>query len=336
MTYRTVTSAGDSLGSSDTEIILSGGAFYTFTINAVSTYVDGFTADLINTDTGRGKKLILPDSTTRMLWPHQKLTILKRNGVLIYVPFSLRWSAKGIVFYVDPINGDDGNDGLASGSGAMKTIQPTATFCQFGIDTLGTTAMIQLADGTYSENVVVYGDPTGADQIAIQGNLTHPENVCWHPSGGFALSVQDKGIVTVQGIDFALTGGSGVLLGARQFSVIDFFRCRFGAASNHLDAAVHAVINAIDQNYEVYSSPVGCHAHANLSAVIELGGIPCRIPNALTFYSWAQAVNGGYVASGGQTYSGAGLSGCSGLKASWAANGIVDSYACFPGSGTSP
>ena len=81
--------------------------------------------------------------------------------------------------FVDPVSGNNTNDGLASGAGAVQTgAQAMAIVAdQFNL-TNGVAVTIQFADGTYTRRRSLRSHiENGNGQIIVQGNVTTPNNV---------------------------------------------------------------------------------------------------------------------------------------------------------------
>ena len=82
----------------------------------------------------------------------------------------------GRTYFVDVALGDDANDGLSAGAGnAFQTIQKAIDVWHYEIDASGHSVVIQLADGTYPEEIQIPPSTTGS--IAIVGNNGTPANV---------------------------------------------------------------------------------------------------------------------------------------------------------------
>jgi hypothetical protein len=88
--------------------------------------------------------------------------------------------------------GNDSNDGLSTGgSNAFATIQNAVDTIFFALDNNNTGPVISLADGTYTESVVlVRGCVLGYHCIAITGNTGNPANVIWQAgASGYCLGI---------------------------------------------------------------------------------------------------------------------------------------------------
>src|SRR5713226_8353157 len=117
-------------------------------------------------DTGRGKKLSgFPSPAPSILWTKQEIDVAIVNGAwaLVDQPGRYRLTASTTLF-VDVTNGNDANDGLASGAGnALATIQKAWDTAADNFDLAGQSLTIQLADGTYSAGLATSKAMIGAN-----------------------------------------------------------------------------------------------------------------------------------------------------------------------------
>ena len=87
---------------------------------------------------------------------------------------------KDMTFYVDTVNGNDGNDGLSATS-AFKTPQGVADELRM-YDGNGYNCTIQFADGTYT-TAVEFKWVYGWNYLYLKGDETTPSNVTWTVTG---------------------------------------------------------------------------------------------------------------------------------------------------------
>jgi hypothetical protein len=132
-------------------------------------------------------------------------------------------------------DGSDSNDGLANtAGGAFLTIQKALDVILGTLDLGGFDAIIQVADGTYTGQVVGTGPQTGAGSIIIRGNASNPENVIVSctalGSTNGAITAERYLALTVEDLELRTTT-SGDCLVARLSGVILFDNVRFGAAA---------------------------------------------------------------------------------------------------------
>lgn len=87
-------------------------------------------------------------------------------------------------------DGNDANNGLANTvGGAFLTIQKAIDTVADTIDLASFDVTIQVADGTYTGNIVVYGPWTGRGNVTLHGNVTTPANCILAPTSGNVLRV---------------------------------------------------------------------------------------------------------------------------------------------------
>lgn len=183
-------------------IALGGTAFYTLTFNAASGYDANFAVMVLNEDTTRGKTLAINGLTSFILWPGQSCTIFNQNNVWKVNPSFQRWRAPiNTTIYVDEINGNDANDGLAAGSSnAFKTLQFAVAVVLHDLwDSVAGAPQytVQLADNASGGVPTVTGYASlhtagpvggmeGTASVVITGNVATPGNVVIIGSGGNA------------------------------------------------------------------------------------------------------------------------------------------------------
>jgi hypothetical protein len=157
-------------------LALGGSAFFTLTFGAASGYDSTFVVMVVNEDTGRGKRITLAGGPSFILWPLQTCIVFNDNNVWMVLPSQQRWVLPGNTsFFVDPISGNDNNDGLASGAGAFASFAPINPLIGSQIDTNRQILSIILAAGTYSQfalNVPVFGGGTVSLNGLSSGSVT--------------------------------------------------------------------------------------------------------------------------------------------------------------------
>jgi len=258
-------------------IALGGGAFYTLTLNAASTYDTNFFAYILNEDTTRAKTIAASGLANFFLWPGQSILIFSQNNVWHAGPSFQRWAKSGVQFFADPVNGSNSNDGLAPGAGgAVATITQAAQLLYQNIDCQNGEPTINLAAGTYIESVGLSGQLTGANVCLIAG--AGSGSVTWKPGGsGYCLLVGDNAECQVQGIKFDNAGGANdsIAIASHQTGVIDVLNdINFGTfpsagASRHISMDQGGFIN-LPSNYTI-SGLAAWHINAGPGAVISQG-----------------------------------------------------------------
>ncbi len=152
--------------------------------------------------------------------------------LMLAIPLLLASGAADVAYaqtdyYVDQLNGDDGNDGLAWGTAKASV--------QAAVDIVSPPALIHVAEGTYTENVTV-----GADDIAMMGG---------YPEGGGARDPESY----ISIIDGNASGAALTVSNSVNFEV-DGFTIRNGSTAYgggiSLDSCSSCVISncIIEQN----------------------------------------------------------------------------------------
>ena len=320
-------------------VALGGNSFYTLTFNAASGYDANFSVLVLNEDTGRGKTIAISGGTSFILWPGQSSIVFNQNNVWQTYNTPARWQKSGATFYVDPLNGNDNNDGLATGTGAFLTIQGAYNVVRSHLDCIGGFPTIQLADGTYSvgSGVNINYSLVGSAQLLIQGNNTTPGNVIVSCSaGGSCFTVRDGGAtVTLSGMTLSTAGNGSTLLNVSQNAVCDICSAgpvNFNAAplGVHISANTWASVNVLG-NYTVNGS-ASDHILCENNAYINYGSFIVTGASGLAFTTFAGAVNGGVISAGGSAMTFSGFSGVTGVKYSATMNGVIASNSTvYPG-----
>jgi hypothetical protein len=146
-----------------------------------------------------------------ILWPKQSVLLENQNNIWNVAPRFQRWAPlRNVTFFVDTA-GSDSNDGLVSGSGALRNIQTGVNMTQLFVDWGGTNAGLAgtvspTAGQTFAETVAVSGAQIGSNEIFIQGN---GGAFNWANVGqNSMLSVGDGGICIIQDINFLSTANT--------------------------------------------------------------------------------------------------------------------------------
>ena len=220
-------------------IALGGSAFFTLTFNAASGYDANFICMVVNEDSyvsqgsgtqGRGKRITL-GAFSFILWPGQSFIAFNQNNTWHTHPqsasayFEQRWKLPGqVTIFVDATNGSDSNDGMTTGAGgAVKTL-PVAQlilYQQFDCNNFQNT--VQMADGTYIQNLTINNSPVGSNVWYLIGNTTTPANVILQPSiAGAILQVNDAAEVITGGWTMnsnSISGCTGIQV--HQTAIVD-------------------------------------------------------------------------------------------------------------------
>lgn len=226
----------------------------------------------------------------------------------------------GQTFYVST-TGDDVNDG--SQAYPWRTVQRACRFMIAEADLNGgANPVIQLADGTYNEDVIAFSHPVGGHLFTVRGNQTTPENVYIN-----SFTCVDYGCVQLVGIRTKF-------LNAIQFGILDYAYMAFDATTGvHVKAQSGGSINVTGPSKILGGALAHQQTWGNASR-ISLAGQPVTIPAVLNFpVAFCLCTGGGITADGMTvTYSGAGVSGTTGQKYICNRNGVLDlSGTVFPG-----
>ena len=156
-------------------------------------------------------------------------------------------------YYVNGSTGSDSYDGLAStvgsGHGPFKTIQHACNIAT-AVNTNGFTVTIDVADGTYAENVVV-PQITGSGILQIIGDTTTPTNCIIAPAANSAIAFEQAGSYVLKGVELlcaSATGadpGAGLIVGGSG-CIVNIGNIVFGAcATRHMFVEGGGTLNVL-------------------------------------------------------------------------------------------
>jgi hypothetical protein len=214
-------------------VSLGGNAFFTLTVPSAAGFPSDCVIDVVNVDAGRGKTIsgvTLPIGANaplpNILYPLQTFGLKIVNGAwnLFYAP--TRWKSAGnITLNTDFTNGNDANDGLATGAGnALKTVNQ----CMLLLIALSDQAAgfnantCKMAAGS-TDTTLVHVSATvpgasGSQQVIIDGNGTGTLSGNIQGFNGAVFSVQNVTITGTNcleaGLGSTITIGPGVTFGA--------------------------------------------------------------------------------------------------------------------------
>lgn len=247
-------------------IALGGSAFYTLTVAAASTYDIDFMSIVVNEDTVRAKKIAINGLTSFLLYPRQSIILFNQNNVW-QLSRQARWQAPAsTTVYVNGTLGSDSNDGLATGAGALATIQAAINLIKSDYDLCNVVAspiIVQVADGTYTNTgpVILVNGPFFGYQpsttifpsanevpVLVRGNIVTPANVVLsNTSGGLGTVLSLLGAtIGLDGMKITSTG-NGLQAGA---AAIIFTRLVLGAC---VDAKIYTTHSAVVESYGDFS-----------------------------------------------------------------------------------
>jgi len=185
-------------------------------------------------------------------------------------------------YYVDATNGNDSNDGLASGSGrAFKTIQKSySAICM--LDLGGFTVTVQLADGTYTTGLKVSVSPVGGN-VAYIGNTATPGNVIISTTSSAAISVTSPINLALSGLKLqTTTSGDGISAAGAGSNITLGAGMQFGACAG---AQINANRNSLVSITSAYTINGGAqyHVRAQQGGLVSGGSIACTLTGTPAF-----------------------------------------------------
>ncbi len=210
-------------------------------------------------------------------------------------------------FYVDVTNGLDTNGGMASGSGkAWKTLQHAVNWIAANIDVADQSVIIQCADGTYPENLILpnYASSGKGAQatMVIQGNSGAHSNVVIQPSSGNAVTAVDvNSWWALKNLRLNASGGTCITADHSRIAIDGIV---FGAANIHKQASnTGAMIEGVNNGYTIAAN-AACHDSATDGGEIVNQALTVTGTGSMTFSSgFANATNGGIIDYQSTTFS---------------------------------
>lgn len=307
------------------------GGFFTITLpTSVSGFADDAFVRIVNGDSARGKRLTgFPAGTLPILWPGQSIVVAVVAGLwkVVTSPIAWRHSTGVQTFHVDHANGNNANDGLASGAGnAWATIAHALQIIQAEFDCANNNPIIRVHSASFTESVSTSIAITGAQGCEIRGDASNPSACEWIvPSGSIGVQARDFAILFVNGFKFTTPGSGSTGISADQFGIVDYQNVEFG----NFPSGVHVSItggghcNFIGGSYEISGN---CTYHWFIfgpGSQMALNGAEVELPGALTFSQFLYLVGPSYFQSNGLTFTGPGAgSGSTGEKYFVAGNGF--------------
>lgn len=169
-----------------------------------------------------------------------------------------------------------GDDVSGSMSSPFKTINGALSYVYNGLDLGGFGVTINVADGTYSENIVINGKPLGAgsetDQhpLTIIGNVTSPSAVKIGASTGTVIKVINGGKVAVGGFRYASSGYANNVFGTgSMLAVIGKVEFETMTGDHFISSAFSAI--EISADYTILGGALN-HIHATEGGSIAYTG----------------------------------------------------------------
>jgi hypothetical protein len=271
---------------------LGGGAFYTVTFGVTSVFTAGCTVIVLNADTVRGKGIVINGQPTVRLFPLQAITLTQNSGTWVVSPQSQVWNNPG-TFFVSLAGSDDPtiSDCLATGAGACATaanllaapggIIPNLVHGNIG----GTIIQYDCASGTFTEQIPTIAR-TAEKLIRFIGNDVNPVS-CQYilPSNGTILDVQDGAQVEMTGFTLGRAAGTGVLVNARQFALLDLTNVIFANNANGNNVTVSDLSSVNFSNISV-AAPASSLVLASGKSAVQVNGITVPASASVSMIAW--------------------------------------------------
>lgn len=181
----------------------------------------------------------------------QALRIDGASGRVIAPAGGLREMLDGPrVYHVDPLTGDDANDGLAAGAGRAFAHLERALTAVRSVDAAGHAVVIRLADGVHdlAAPISLVGGLVGQERYVIEGNADTPSSVVLRAPG--TLFDLREASLRLVGISLQSTGPDGYIIVARPYARVGIDRVDFGTAALGHVVLTHAVMQ-IEGDYSI-------------------------------------------------------------------------------------
>ena len=316
-------------------VTLGGNAFFTLTVPAVAGFPASCSVAVVNIDTfGSGRaKLIsgvtLPGGTgsgiQNFLWPTQNFSIKIENGswTVFYAPLRIKHQGAA-VFNTDFVNGNDANDGLATGAGnAFKTVSQcmqniytifdddaglNGVTCLMAAGTTDSTTIHVASHGGFpgsfgTSGVTIDGNGTATLSGGIQiyyGTVIAVQAVTLTNAGGDCVQVQFGGHISFN---------AGVTFGACSGTAIDILNGGYGAFNNNVTWSGNTPIFLLLQNGAIFNGngvTVTLGANATVTETVAANWNSLANLNAMTWTLGAFTVTGKkFLCAGNSTIVGA-------------------------------
>lgn len=207
------------------------------------------------TSPSAGDTLLLDGSTTRSMV----------YSDLVRIPL-----AANTTFFVSPTGSDTLNNGL-SAAAPFATIQKAVDVIRNVYDPRGFSTLIQLADGTYADPVLI----DGGGPYVIQGNAAAPGNVVHAAVGNCNFKVK-RASLTISGLELRnLVGGFAQLNPITPDALITWTNIRFGTTDGDHMQAEGGTIRGSGVYWIIGN--FAAHAHAFDRGLIELKNFTCNL-----------------------------------------------------------
>lgn len=318
---------------------LSGNTFYDFILGDPATYDADFSVAIFNGDvytgpgSGRAKRIMFNGvmAPGGFLWPGQWIYVFRYGSTWVANPRDTRWKPGAqVTFFVDPVNGptDTGtSDGLGTGTGATKTVATAVSAAIARVDYGGilasSGAIIQLAQGTYTENILVNLPTVGGLPITIKGADDGIGPGPWIfrvPANGIGIRVDLATSIFVKGLTFVSAGADAVGVEISRGANMIINNCTFGTFTGslgyHIQCFDNGVINTRDINV---TGNVSSFLVLRRSSTARMSGKLTVTPGlAFSYFMVAQGmcniIGGAYAYGDSTDFSLVGSAGCTGTQ----------------------
>jgi hypothetical protein len=293
------------IGSGDNGTIFNavGSAFYTISLGPRAGFTVDFRCIVFNNDL-RGKSIAINGYSPFILWPFQFVYITTDSGGnwIFFKSGRFRVTPQqggSLQFFIDYVNGNDANDGLASGTQAFQTIQHAVTVLENECDG---TFNLQLANGTHQvgSGVLCQKALLGSNGYAIVGNTSSPSSVIIHGTSNYAFTVGNSANLSILGVTLINDNGGGLY--AETGGGITVNQVRFGACvgSYHMVALNHGTISVVGPYSIASGGNTVYHAYAEASSFISYtpGTVTIEGPVTVTYFiasAWVSTIFCGVV-----------------------------------------
>lgn len=203
------------------------------------------------------------------------------------------------------------------------TIQHAIDYLLDNVDLAGFVATINVADGTYTDPVIVDAPFTGGGSVQLIGNTTTPANCIISTTSANAIAASNGAYISVGGFKLqtttsghgiqAFSGGHVIISGNMNFGTV-------AAAYRHVDLSNLAQVD-FNANYTI-SGNAQCHIGMLQNSVVNLNGsITVTLTGTPAFSSQFVNANGlCFVYAVGITFTGA----ATGSRYNVAQNGVIN------------
>ncbi len=302
-------------------VALGGSGFYTLTANAPSAYPSAFLCTVLNEDTVRAKRVALSGGQSFYLYPEQSAVVYTQNNTWQFLKNN-RWQLPGTTalqnlykWFVDGSLGNDANDGLATGSGAKKTIQAAVDDLADFVDANQQGIMVSVADASAQTATLNLKTVLGVNNfwpgiggvlpLVIRGNLGAP--VVWNSGTNVTMDALAVKGWRVDGFAFTNSGsavwesevGGHIYVGANTYNGTN------GTAI--FEAVYNGRIEVVDAQI-VNSTAMSFFCYSFFNGLVIFTGNTITINPTIAFADFMVCDALGIILAAGNTYNGAGAS----------------------------